>query len=445
MLRGVCLGGGANMENYATGFPATETLARAAMRRALGEEGYRRFFDRFLDVYYGDDDAALLASNAMNVVRAPLNYRHFEDDVRPFELKEYGFGWLDRIVERGARHGVYTIIDLHALPGYQSQMWHCDNPTHWAGFWQHQHFQDRVVHLWRALAEHYRGNPWVAGYNLMNEPADPSGEIVGPYYERLRDAIRAIDPDHILFLDGNRYSVDFHMFDPSWENVVWTAHDYALPGFADGGDYPGVTRGEYVDRDALEREFLRRTEFMRESGTPVWIGEVGPVYTGDPQLDAMRYQVLRDQLEIYQRYEAGWVTWLYKDIGLCGLVHADSASAYVRRVQPVVEKKARLGTDAWGTTDAGIRHIMAPIEETFAREFPDFDPFPFGRQSWIDTLVRHILLAEPLLQDFERCFEGVGPDEAEALADDFRLERCVRRTGLLDVLREGASGPAPAR
>jgi endoglucanase len=441
LLRGVCLGGGLNMENYATGFPATETLGREAMRRALGEEGYRRFFDRFLDVYYGEEDAALLAAHDMNCVRVPINYRHFEDDMQPFELKEEGFRLLDRVIERGARHGVYTMIDLHALPGYQNQMWHCNNPTHWASFWEHKHFQDRVVHLWEALAERYRGNHWVAGYNPINEPADPSGELIGPYYERLHDAIRAIDPDHILFLDGNRYSVDFQMFETTWPNTVWCAHDYGLPGFVDGGDYPGVSRGEFVDRDVLEQGFLQRTEFMRETETPIFIGEFGPSYTGDAARDAMRYQMLRDQLEIYDRHQAGWVIWLYKDIGLQGLAYAAPDSPYVQRVQPVVEKKARLGVDAWGTTDAGVRHILEPIERTFDADFPGFDPFPFGRRDWIATLVRHILLAEPLLEDFARCFDGLTPDEAEALANAFQLDRCVLRTELLETLKRAASKP----
>ena len=43
---------------------------------------------------------------------------------------------------------------------------------------------------------------------------------------------------------------------------------------------------------------------MRETGTPIWVGEFGPVYVDEPAADDMRYQVLRDQLEIYDRYQA---------------------------------------------------------------------------------------------------------------------------------------------
>src|SRR6185503_19570300 len=159
MLRGVGLGGWMNMENFITGFPSTETLQRAALRRALGEEGAQRFFDRF----FGDEDAASIASLGLNVVRLAVSYRHFEDDLRPFELREDGFRLLDRAIERCARHGLYAVIDLHALPGCQNQRWHSDNPTHRAFLWEHKHFQDRVVHLWEALAQRYRDDPWVAG------------------------------------------------------------------------------------------------------------------------------------------------------------------------------------------------------------------------------------------------------------------------------------------
>jgi endoglucanase len=434
-LRGVGLGGWMNMENFVTGYPSTESLQRKALRTALGRGGYERFFQRFLTAFFGEEDAQFLASLGLNSLRIPFNYRHFEDDDRPFEIKQEGFAHLDRVIEACARHGVYTILDLHALPGAQNQHWHSDNPTHWAQFWTHRHFQDRAVHLWEAIADRYKDEEWVAGYNPVNEPGDASGEVIAPFYRRLEAAIRAVDPGHVLFLDGNRYSTDFDVLGEPLPNTVYTAHDYALPGFPDSGPYPGISRGRYVDRNVVEETFLARTEYMRRTGTPIWIGEFGPVYTGDPERDESRYRLLEDQLAIYDEHDASWALWTYKDIGLQGVVHAAADSSYVRRIRPVLEKKARLGVDSWGSTDAGVRRILDPIEATFAEEFPDYDPFPWGSQRWVHLIVRHILLAEPMVADFGRCFEGLSPDEAEALADSFRLDRCVQRRGLVDILR----------
>ncbi|GAA3105496.1 glycoside hydrolase family 5 protein [Nonomuraea salmonea] len=278
-LRGVGLGGWMNMENFITGYPSTEELQRAALRRVLGQDVYDAFFERFLEVFFTDDDARFLADLGMNSVRVPFNYRHFEDDDRPMRLKEEGFLLLDRVIETCARHGLYTVLDLHAAPGYHNQRWHSDNPTHRSLFWTHRHFQDRVVHLWEALADRYKDNPWVAGYNPLNEPADPSGERIGPFYERLHAAIRAVDPSHVLFLDGNRHATDFELFADPLPGTVYTVHDYALAGFADSGDYPGLSRGRHVDRDYLEARFLERAEYMRRTGTPIWVGEFGPVYS----------------------------------------------------------------------------------------------------------------------------------------------------------------------
>ncbi|WP_328583608.1 glycoside hydrolase family 5 protein [Streptomyces sp. NBC_00370] len=435
-LRGVGLGGWMNMENFITGYPATEDLQRKALRKVLGQEAYDAFFDRFLDVFFTDADAALLAEAGMNCVRLPFNYRHFEDDDRPMELKEAGFALLDRAIDICARHGLYAVLDLHAAPGFHNQRWHSDNPTHRSFFWTHRHFQDRVVHLWEALADRYKDNPWVAGYNPLNEPADSDGEVIGPFYERLHKAIRAVDPGHVIFLDGNRHATEFDLFSDPWPNTVYTVHDYALSGFADSGEYPGVSRGQYVDRGYLESRFLKRSEYMRSTGTPIWVGEFGPVYSGDPVRDAHRYRTLGDQLEIYDEHGAGWSLWTYKDIGLQGVTHLPPDSPYLARISGVLEKKARLGVDVWGGVDTGVRHILDPLEATVAEEFPDFDPLPFGPQQWIHVLVRHILLAEPMVDDYARCFAGLDADQMRALADCFAVDRCTVRSPLVDVLRE---------
>jgi aryl-phospho-beta-D-glucosidase BglC (GH1 family) len=437
-LRGFGLGGWMNMENFITGYAANEQAQRDAVRRVLGEDLYALFFERFLACFFTAADAEFIRSLGLNLLRVPINYRHFEDDMQPSVLKPDGFRHLDRIIEACAAQQIYTIIDLHALPGWQNQHWHSDNPTHVALFWDHMHFQDRTVWLWERIAERYRSNPWVAGYNVMNEPADPTSARLEPFYRRLEKAIRRIDSDHILFLEGNRYSTEFHMFGEPLTNVVYTNHDYALPGFVDGGPYPGTTRGVHVDHDALERKFVERSEYMLEYDIPIWVGEFGPVYTGKPESDAMRYQVLRDQLEIYRKYNANWAIWTYKDIGLQGVVYAAPDSAWMERVRPIVDKKNRLGTDAWGTTDAGIRLILAPIEELFRKEFPEYQPFPFGVQRHIAQLVRHMLLSEPLLDEFAERFRGYTAEQIDLLMHSFLLENCCQRTELADILRSYA-------
>src|SRR5206468_1829450 len=127
-------------------------------------------------------------------------------------IRPDAFRHLDRAIAACAAHGVYSMIDLHALPGFQNQDWHSDNPTHVDTFFDHPHFQDRVIAIWEAVAERYRDNPWVSGYNVMNEPADRLRTRVAAFYDRAVDAIQAVDPRHIVFLDGNTYSTETDIF-----------------------------------------------------------------------------------------------------------------------------------------------------------------------------------------------------------------------------------------
>jgi len=433
-LHGVGLGGWMNMENFITGFPANENAFRQVVYRALGKEKADYLFDRYLEYFFMDEDASFIRSLGLNLVRLPFNYRHFEDDMNPTVILEAGLKHLDRVIKICADHEIYTILDLHAAAGYQNQDWHSDNPSRQALFWQHKHFQDRAVWLWEIIADRYKNNPWVAGYDPLNEPSDPSGERLDAFYRRVVAAIRKIDPDHIIFLEGNRYSQDFSELGPPLPNIVYTLHNYAVPGFIDGGDYPGHSRGEYFDKAVLHGKLLQGCHYMIENRTPIWIGEFGPVYTGDPNKDAMRYQILKDQLSFYKELDANWCLWTYKDLGLQGMVHLQPESKWMQKIQPVLEKKTMLGVDSWGGSDENIRHIMEPIEQTFAEFFPNYKPFPFNAQWMINRTVRHILLAEPLIEDFYPLLQGLDFDEIDALMASFQFKNCSPRRQLVQTI-----------
>src|SRR5215469_9240988 len=427
LLRGVGLGGWLNMENFITGYPGTESSHRAALRRALGERRAALLLDSLLTSFFGAADAAFIASLRMNCVRIPVNYRHWEDDARPGEINADGFAHLDRAVDACAAAGLYTVIDLHAAPGFQNHHWHSDNPFHEPLLWQHRSFQDRAVTLWEAIAARYALRPEVAGYNVLNEPADESGTALVAFYRRAVAAIRAVDARHMVFLDGNRYSREFPGFGEPFDNAVYAVHQYPAPGAADGGPYPGSSGGRHYDRDVVEAEFLALTAYPREHGVPVWVGEFGPVYGAGAgaERDAQRRRLLADQIAIYTAAAAGWSLWTYKDIGVQGLVVTDPGSAWMRRTAAVRAKKARLAVDAWGSTTDGVSDVLDPLLARFEREFPSFDPYPFGARRYVQQLVLHMCFAGPLADEFAACFADASDAELVALGECFAFGNCV--------------------
>lgn len=46
--------------------------------------------------------------------------------MNPGVFKTEGLKHLDRVIDLCAKHGIYTVIDLHAAPGAQNLDWHSD-------------------------------------------------------------------------------------------------------------------------------------------------------------------------------------------------------------------------------------------------------------------------------------------------------------------------------
>lgn len=156
----------------------------------------------------------------------PFNYCHFIDDKKsPRALKPEGL----RIC---LKYNLYVILDLHSVPGGQNQDWHCYSGLTRALFLKFELLQEQVINLWVAVAEHYRNDPIVAGHNPLNEPADPTQVGLLNWYDCVEKSIRAVDPNHMLFLDGT-YATEFSHFNRVLPKMLYPCHGYSRVGFPD--------------------------------------------------------------------------------------------------------------------------------------------------------------------------------------------------------------------
>lgn len=197
---------------------------------------------------------AELAGIGMNAVRFYLNYQLFEDDAAPGQYKETGFAWIDQNIAWAKQHGVYLILNLHVPPGgFQSL-------GDGGALWDDPENQDRFVALWRAIAQRYRHEPGIAGYDLLNEPAPTRDRQQWiDLAERTIAAIRDVDPDHLIVLERTNAvasdwasDADMNFFLASDDNVLYEFHFYSPFEFThqhaswtdlgEGGPYPDPTR-----------------------------------------------------------------------------------------------------------------------------------------------------------------------------------------------------------
>jgi endoglucanase len=454
-LRGTCVGGWMNMENFIDGYPGAEAGLRAAMAEELGPAKARFFFERLLDHFFSAYDIAYLADCGVNCVRLPLNYRHFEDDAAPGEYLEAGFARLDQVLDWCGRHGVYAILDLHAVQGGQNPDWHCDNACGEALFWQYPHFQERFYGLWEEFARRYQGNPVVAGYNVMNEPVTgwPHGRTVAPYrsdwellnhvYREVVRAIRIVDPQHILFLEGDFFSQRFAGLEaPYAENLAYSSHHYTAAGFGPGR-YPGKIQGQYWD-PAYQRELFARQEgtiYAREHNVPLWVGEFGSVYNGPEEERAGRLQALDDEIAALEEAAVHWTTWTYKDVGVMGWVTVDPESEYMEVIRPVLELKLQLGTDLWGRwlpptpARSTVQRLAGIVARALGKEVD-----PKVVLSVLDAAILPDRVGAMLQPAYARCFRGMSELELDRTLGAFAFDKCQVNEGVAGVIRKHLQG-----
>ncbi|KAF4565618.1 hypothetical protein EYR36_002192 [Pleurotus pulmonarius] len=403
ILRGAGLGGWMTMENFISGFPGCEYQIRESLADTIGKEKAEFFFQKFLDYFFAEDDARFFHSLGLNCIRIAVSYRHFEDDMAPRVLKPNCFAQLDR---------------------------------------------DRLIWLWEQLAAHYRGHEWIAGYNVLNEPADPHPQharLLG-FYDRAHSAIRAIDADHIIFLDGNTYATDFTKFPDDagarWGNTAFSIHDYSVYGFPKSPEPYDRTNSQ---REMMRRSYERKRAWMDARGLCVWNGEWGPVYARPPYdgdatdaINQRRYNVLEDQLAIYDK---AWI--YYMDIGFQGMVYVVPDTPYMTRFRDFLAKKYRMAVDSWGADDKYVKKVYEPIVGLIKEACPDADtkrlyPPIWSLEERVARYSRQTLVAEYLVGEWASIMKGLDEEGLEQLAKSFAFENCAKREGLNDVLRKYA-------
>jgi endoglucanase len=449
-LRGTCIGGWMNMENFINGYPGAEHGVRAALAGVLGPDKAAFFFDRWLDYFLTEADIAFIRQCGANVVRLALNYRHFERDDEPFRYVESGFVRLERALEWCARHDLYVILDLHAVQGWQSTDWHCDNASGHSVFWEHPHFQDRFVALWEEFARRYKGNATIAGYDVMNEPlshtlSQPHWDAINRVYRRVVGAIRAIDPDHIIFLEGDVFgSRGDGLEAPFADNLAYEGHSYSPTGFGPG-PYPGTINGKYWDRKEMGQSFLRHqmAKYTQKHNLPLWMGEFGAAYNGPEEEKLYRLCAMDDQIDAFEEYGAHWTSWTYKDIGSMGWVVVDRESEYMQRVEPVLTAKRTIGTDAWMTwlPRTPAQQQVVDLAHLIQGAVSDRD---------LDTRTNEQLLLRATLagyaanvmgRSWARCFEGLSEQEIDRILQSFAFENCQPHRALVDIVSKHMRRP----
>jgi hypothetical protein len=169
-------------------------------------------------------------------------------------------------------------------------------------FWADPSLQDHLVMVWKNVASHYANEPAVAGYDLLNEPwmytsiiPELNATHIDSFYVKVAEAVRAVDPNHIIFLEPANMNTFNTSFD---DKIVWAPHFY-----------PWSFAPHYYPENLtiLEADFVAKYEmFVLRSNVPMWIGEFGAFMK-----DHSAEHWLGDAKTLFDKYQVGWAWWAY--------------------------------------------------------------------------------------------------------------------------------------
>jgi endoglucanase len=291
-LRGFNLGGWLLWEPWIWSMYSNpqESVLMKNMSDILGSNVEESFVQKIYRNFISKKDFEVISGAGFNCVRIPFNHRFFDNEGLT-NTTFNGWEFMDTVLGWCKAYNIYAVLDMHSTPGGQSKERHADinvDSTLW--LWSSEKSKLQTIELWKNIANHFKNNEMIAGYDLINEPlALNSGELFN-FYKRIINGIREVDKNHIIFLEGNNVGTDFSAFKKlPGENVALSCHVYT-----------GLTVSSYdIEKIAKNYESISANLDL-----PVWVGE-----WGENSFDNIKKTVYVFENKVNV---CGWTLWTWK-------------------------------------------------------------------------------------------------------------------------------------
>lgn len=347
-----------------------------------------------------DELLAAAAERGLDHLRLSIYW----DELEPTE-GDFDEAYLDRVVaalDRARAHGILVILDMHqdvfgsafgskgipawatrtdGLPFEPQSVWLLNYlqpavQAAWDHLYEDADLRQFQIRVWTHVVERVADHPALLGYDLLNEPfgkirpgedlftaaARVEREQLTPMYQRLTDAISAIDPDHWVFIEppnlaslgiatslgrvvGPKVAVYPHMYDASIETATYT------PG--------GIV--EY-DPTFFSKWQNAISTYVAANPMPLMVGEWGVAL---PEAGGMD-QFVRDSLATLDRTGSGWSVFNWcRGGGYCPLDAAGNDRPGIGQIfQPYA--RAIAGAPTGSTWDPATRQLTVQLSDNVA-------------------------------------------------------------------------------
>lgn len=297
LLRGYGLGGWMLQEPYMlklSGVAVAQYDIKNRITELVGEERMNGFYDAWLAGMVTERDIDSLKAWGFNSVRLPMHYNLFTPPVEnePVAGEDTwlakGFEMTDSLLAWCRKNEIYVILDLHAAPGGQGN----DKPiadidTTKPRLWESELNRQKTVALWNKLADRYKDEEWIGGYDLINETNFPleDNTALRELFHDITAAVREVDTNHIIFIEGNQFANDYTGLTPPWDdNMAYSFHKYWNP----------------TTVETIQKYLNIRSEFS----VPFWMGESGE----------NNNEWYKSAVQLFESNNIGWAWWTIKKV-----------------------------------------------------------------------------------------------------------------------------------
>jgi len=322
LLRGLGLGGWMVQEGYmlqTSAFAGPQHDIRAKIEQLIGADNTEAFYQAYRNNGITKADIDWLKSQGFNSIRLPMHYNLY---TLPIEQEPVagqntwlteGFERTDLLAQWCADNEIYLILDMHAAPGGQGKDSNIsDYDDTKPSLWESSANRQKMIALWQELATRYKDNEWIGAYDLINEPnwaftgTNQNGcdeNSNAPLRQLMVDitaAIRQVDTNHMIIIEGNCWGNNYNGIFPLWDNnMTLSFHKY----------WNNNTQGSIQGMLNLRSQY----------NVPLWLGESGENSN----------VWFRDAIKLVESNNIGWAWWPMKKIeSIAGVTDVTKTADY---------------------------------------------------------------------------------------------------------------------
>ncbi len=341
ILRGIGFGNYMLVEPYMWGInnakskkSDTQQAILSSLAQLTGWDNVNTFMDEYRKNYVAETDIKMLKEAGFNSIRLPMHYNLFiEENATNNAIREKGFAMIDELLQWCKKYEIYLILDMHAVPGGQSTD-KAISDQYSPGLWDGDskgtpgQYQTKLIILWKEIAKRYGNEKWIGGYDLINEimyyPSRGLAPEIRNLYQRITIAIREVDPNHILFIEGNGYANDFAELFPPWDNnMAYSFHRY------------------WCGNKQSDIQYILNLRDIYK--LPIWMGESGENSN----------TWFTSAIELLENNKTGWAWWAYKKVsnisGIVSIPRPDGWDKILNYLESSTDNSASLGLNAENT------------------------------------------------------------------------------------------------